>query len=275
VDAQTQQLLLNHLAQVQHSKVYGVVYCIENTVSKKQYIGQTTYSNPQRRFEQHLGAARSGSQLPLYRSMRKNGFTSFLFTVLDSASDLESLNVLEAFYVEAFNTLCPNGYNLKHGGNANGKWSAELKEKLSRMWSENLQFRERILTSLRSDETRKKFSVRSIKMWQNQEIRDHIVSLHNTDQSKAERSARAIALWKDPEFRQRSLSSRSSEQGRRRRSESVKASWADPEKRANRLVSHFKFNSKGKIWITNGLKASLVDPSLPTPEGWFKGRVLK
>lgn len=83
----------------------GYIYCVENSVNGRKYVGQTTVSIAQR-WAAHCSAARTGENTYLYRSMRKYGEDAFIVTVLDFIHKpirqelLNELNALEIFYIE-------------------------------------------------------------------------------------------------------------------------------------------------------------------------------
>lgn len=99
----------------------GYIYCAQNTITGKKYVGQTTVNIAQR-WVAHCSAARTGENTYLYRSIRKYGEDAFVVTMLDSVSKptkrelLSALNALEILYINELNTFHPTGYNLTHGG---------------------------------------------------------------------------------------------------------------------------------------------------------------
>jgi group I intron endonuclease len=106
----------------------GRVYIIICKVTPKEYVGQTTQELHERWYD-HTQAAKSYianiNDNPdkikhirfsyLYRAMAKYGIENFTIEELESA-DNDLLDDLEIQYIEAFNTLVPNGYNLTTGG---------------------------------------------------------------------------------------------------------------------------------------------------------------
>lgn len=91
------------------NNIYGYVYCIENKVNGKKYIGITTRAID-KRFEEHKKAnSYIGS------AIRKYGVSNFSISELDTAKTHEELCQLEVFYIEKFKTF-ENGYNLTIGG---------------------------------------------------------------------------------------------------------------------------------------------------------------
>jgi len=93
----------------------------------KEYIGQTTQSLTSR-FNGHLSEKRNRH---ISNSIRQYGKENFDFVEIFIAFDKEELNNAEIFFVQHYNTLYPNGYNHRAGGNQNGICSDELKKKIS------------------------------------------------------------------------------------------------------------------------------------------------
>lgn len=104
------------------------IYKITNTVDGKIYIGQTVQRLSER-FRDHT----RGDKQPdgyLHRAIKKHGIENFVFEEIDSAKTLEGLNALEEHYIQKFNSLAPNGYNLLLGG-TNRRQHEDTKKKLS------------------------------------------------------------------------------------------------------------------------------------------------
>lgn len=91
------------------NNIYGYVYCIENKVNGKKYIGITTRTM-NKRFEEHKKA-----NSYIGKAIRKYGVSNFSISELDIAKTHEELCQLEVFYIEKFKTF-ENGYNLTIGG---------------------------------------------------------------------------------------------------------------------------------------------------------------
>lgn len=89
------------------------IYRILNTINNKTYIGKT--NNINKRFKEHLWVANKKIlSYPLHNDLRKYGKDNFKFEVLEYCSD-KQLNNKEKVFIEIFNTLYPNGYNLNFG----------------------------------------------------------------------------------------------------------------------------------------------------------------
>lgn len=90
------------------------IYCIENTINNKRYVGVTTYSIQHRWGEHQRMAQNYDGNRPLYRAMRKYGVESFVCYLLEECSDdirwekeQEWVKKLDTFY---------SGYNATQGG---------------------------------------------------------------------------------------------------------------------------------------------------------------
>lgn len=97
-------------------KGYGYIYKYTSP-SGKSYIGQTIRSLEER--AGHDGKNYKGSY-EFYKAIRKYGFKNFEIEVLAEVLQ-EQLNQMEIKYIQLFNTLIPNGYNISAGGQNIGK----------------------------------------------------------------------------------------------------------------------------------------------------------
>ena len=91
------------------NKCYGIVYCLENIINNKRYIGITTRTL-QKRFDEHCKA-----DSYVGKAIRKYGAENFRKYVLDQADSHEELCNLESYYIEKYDTY-HQGYNLTLGG---------------------------------------------------------------------------------------------------------------------------------------------------------------
>lgn len=104
----------------------GYIYKIINKITKKSYVGQTIMDLDER-WRQHC---KSNSNCRyLKSSIKKYGVDSFEFKLICICFD-NDLDKYECFYMNKYNTLVPNGYNLREGGNS-GRHHEETKRKIS------------------------------------------------------------------------------------------------------------------------------------------------
>jgi group I intron endonuclease len=124
----------------------GFVYKIENTITKKCYIGVTRRKNPQSRWTQHKQKISKGIGCPaLQDAVKRYGIENFNFCVILECND-EILYEEEKRQIQEHNSQVPNGYNLTPGGEGGGfygkKHSEESKQKI-RVWKQNLLLNEK------------------------------------------------------------------------------------------------------------------------------------
>lgn len=91
------------------TKIYGRIYCIENKINHKKYIGLTTRSIEER-FSEHCKA-----DTVIGEAIRKYGVGNFMCYEVDKAQSKNELSELEIHYIHHFGTL-KNGYNCTIGG---------------------------------------------------------------------------------------------------------------------------------------------------------------
>ncbi|WP_300380398.1 GIY-YIG nuclease family protein [Henriciella sp.] len=99
----------------------GYIYAIIEKATGKTYVGLTV-NKPQIRFRQHLNYAETGSKTPFHKALRKKGGAAFRLQVLEEISlesagrSADGLDQREIFWIEKLNSLHPQGYNVRPGG---------------------------------------------------------------------------------------------------------------------------------------------------------------
>ena len=97
------------------------IYLIRNKESGKCYVGQTT-QQPDRRFKGHLSMAkrvlegRSDRRMLIANAINKHGLDAFSRHILEICPTREKLGEAEDRWIKFYNSLAPNGYNLRAGG---------------------------------------------------------------------------------------------------------------------------------------------------------------
>jgi group I intron endonuclease len=104
------------------------IYKITNTVNSKVYIGQTIQENPKMRWYEHCACARAGKKSYLYDSIRKHGVEMFTWEIIDTACNIEELNLKEQYWLEHYRSVGVV-YNNREAGN-NKTHSAESIERM-------------------------------------------------------------------------------------------------------------------------------------------------
>jgi group I intron endonuclease len=105
-----------------------IVYKITNKLNGKSYIGQTI-KNMSHRWLQHCKM--NSHCIALNSAIQKYGKNAFLIEEIAKYTNQEDLNNAEEYYIEWYNTLVPNGYNLRTGGNSSGKHNSETLARMS------------------------------------------------------------------------------------------------------------------------------------------------
>ena len=162
-------------------KISGI-YCIENIVTHKKYIGQSI--NIYYRWRKHKEALNSNTHDNSYlqNSWNKYGQENFSFYIVEQCG-CDQLNEREIYYIEYYNTLDRKfGYNLKTGGqDCPTYYNDEIKEKM----------RESIRNSYNYNDLRRRRSEITRQYWENQENKNRILGKnnvmfgkHHTDETK-------------------------------------------------------------------------------------------
>lgn len=135
----------------------GYIYKIRNRIDNKIYVGQTI-QDVEARWKDHL---KKGSNCRYLKSaINKYGLDNFEFKLVCITFD-NQLDNMEIKYIEQYNSLVPNGYNLRLGGNS-GRHNAETKQKISESlknrYDNGLIHPRNQLGKLHSEITKKKIS---------------------------------------------------------------------------------------------------------------------
>jgi group I intron endonuclease len=160
----------------------GYIYKITNKVDGKIYIGQTIQIL-EYRWRKHRNVGSNCCYLK--RAFNKYGTDNFEFKLICICFD-EDLDKYEIQYMEKYNSMVPNGYNLRKGGNS-GKHHEETKRKIS----ESLKARTDIIrpkTNYRlgkhhSEETKKKISD-ALKAKYNKNCEPHTTKIYTSPKAE-------------------------------------------------------------------------------------------
>lgn len=114
---------MNYLFYKQPKEGYGFIYRYTSP-SNKSYIGQTRRNLKER--SQNNGKGYKNCKI-FYSAIQKYGFESFQVEILAECK-IEDLDEQEKYYIEKYNTLCPNGYNyyLSGAGPRKGKTNKKM-----------------------------------------------------------------------------------------------------------------------------------------------------
>jgi group I intron endonuclease len=101
----------------------GTIYILENKINKKCYVGQTIQLFT-KRFRSHCQ-----SHSIIGKALRKYGVENFNKILIEDIQETE-LDKFEVEYIQKYNSISPNGYNLETGGHKNKHISEETKIKI-------------------------------------------------------------------------------------------------------------------------------------------------
>lgn len=111
------------------------IYCITNKINNKSYIGQSIDAIS--RWKDHISDAKrkfgktaNNKKFAIHNAINKYGKENFIWQIIETVDTIDESNEAEEFYISYWNTIAPNGYNLKYGGK-NHKLSEETKIKIS------------------------------------------------------------------------------------------------------------------------------------------------
>ena len=107
------------------------IYCIENLINEKKYIGQSV--DVYARWAKHKSELINNRHFNDYlqKSWNKYGESNFKFYVIEFC-DIGSLDERESYYIDFHQTLLKDhGYNLMSGGTFGRKYSDESRLKIS------------------------------------------------------------------------------------------------------------------------------------------------
>lgn len=145
------------------------IYCIENIINNKKYIGQSVNIN--QRWSKHICELKNGNHDNDYlqKSWNKYGEEHFKFYILESC-EKDLLDERETYYIDFYNTMDRNyGYNLKSGGQASNYVCDEVREKISE--SNKKSYQKSNLRQIRS--------LDALNQWANPEIKQKIMGENN------------------------------------------------------------------------------------------------
>ena len=157
----------------------GCIYVIKNTVNNKVYVGQTVKTMNERWDEHLYNAKPDGREQLIYLAMRKYGVEKFHVELVKMADGTESLDELEIYYIDKFNSLTPGGYNMTRGGSKfkddNPMYHEEIRKKVSKHFVGDKnpakrpevkeKIRQKALGRKASDEARAKMSANNPRQW--------------------------------------------------------------------------------------------------------------
>lgn len=107
-----------------------IIYKITNKINGKVYIGQTRQTI-KARFNRHIQRALNEPHYDyaLCNAMRKYGIESFEIELVEKVNDESELNDREIYWIDYFNSVSPNGYNMTYGGGGTNGYEHKEEDK--------------------------------------------------------------------------------------------------------------------------------------------------
>jgi len=98
----------------------GQIYCIKNTINEFIYIGQTikyrksTKFGYEKRFKEHIAYSTTKKASLLGKAILEIGKDNFYVELLEEC-EINITDDRERYWIDTYNTLYPNGYNILYG----------------------------------------------------------------------------------------------------------------------------------------------------------------
>ena len=92
------------------------IYIIKNTINERVYIGQAV--NAANRWIQHISDSKCKQKTVISRAMAKYGIDKFYYQIIEY--QIENFDERERYWIEFYNSIVPNGYNVSIGGQGVG-----------------------------------------------------------------------------------------------------------------------------------------------------------
>lgn len=116
------------MPQSQYYRFKSYIYIITNLINNKIYIGQSI--NPIQRFNSHVSDSRANSLI--YNAIKKYEKENFSFEILICCFDEKTIDELEKYYINLYNSNNRNfGYNIESGGSLTKNKTIETRQKIS------------------------------------------------------------------------------------------------------------------------------------------------
>lgn len=125
------------------------IYKYTNIITGQSYVGQTTMNVNDRARKDGKGY---GQGTPFREAIDKYGFDNFEQSILRLCTLQEEADQYERYFIEKYNSVYPNGYNLESGGKAGQHLHIRTKQNISKSQTELMTVEHRQLISERTKE---------------------------------------------------------------------------------------------------------------------------
>lgn len=204
----------------------GTIYCIENKVNGKKYIGMSTELN--KRWSNHKSSLSNGTHINdhLQNSWNKYGKENFEFKILEDNIKEENLADREIYWIDFYDTFEGEGYNLTKGGESlNGYiFTEEHRMKIS----------EALTGKTHTEESKRRMSEARIGITYSEETKRKMSESHKGKKLSEEHKRKISETLKGKEF---------SKETRKKLSEALKGRELSEEHKAKLSKAH-----KGRVF---------------------------
>jgi group I intron endonuclease len=225
---------------------YGVIYVVTNMMNNKEYIGQT--KDFDKRVKSHLRNWRSISAHTLIsQAIKSFGVGAFSFRQIYTAFSQEELDYAEDYFINAFDTMEPNGYNARSGGKGN-RLSVLAK----------IRHHEATVAAMNRPEVIEKLRQGAIRQFADPEKRARHKAAYDNPDTRAKLVRKNIGRpWINNGTKNRRLAP----------NEEIPNGWEFGIIRTKRTGS---FNHR---WINNGTECRMIPINEEIPNGWIFGKI--
>lgn len=235
------------------------VYCIENIIDNKKYVGITQQTIEQR-YKAHLYNTKnkkSTNRKYLHRAMSKHGVDNFIVYEIDNATTKEELYEKEIYWIDKLDTKT-NGYNLTDGGEGCTGWSPTEEQKKQNS-IRNKQY------YIDNPEAKVQRSLESKQLW----------DALDDEEKNRRREQFNIARKCNPHIKGRTWTL--SDEAKKNIGNAKRGVLISDESKKKMSISKTGEGnpSFGSIWITNQIDQKKIKKDDIIPDGWVKGRVYK
>ena len=149
--------------------MYGLIYYAINKHDGKRYVGQTVRSL-QQRINSHIATSKLSNGVSHFsRAIKKYGYISFVWGVIDEAVGQKDLDEKEKYWIKLYDTMNPeNGYNMIEGG-SQFRLTPEIRQRIG-LSNRGRKHSEEAIQKMRISHTGKSHSEETKKLMHNSKV---------------------------------------------------------------------------------------------------------
>ena len=258
-------------------KIHYLIYKTTCLINNKIYIGKHKTSNIEDNY--------FGSGKRLQRAIKKYGLENFEFKILIDLNNEIEMNELERLVVNSDFIQRNDVYNLCIGGDGgniadvNKQYTSEQRRLDQKKFYKKLSKQDKELRNKKRNEGYQRFKENDVKF--------KLYCQHISETNSKKRGEETcgfgtiwlsnIELHKNKRVNKQNYTLINTLLNTGWKIGRLKFKFKNEQTKQNSInnLKNNNTNTKGMIWITNGVDNKLQLPSLPIPSGWKKGRYLK